>query len=82
MDSAPGLHETLHRRLVEVLALERGEPFTEDTAREAIVGFCETAVCCRWPRAGGKVRTFEAVFQAVYGKKLDGTVYKPKAARA
>lgn len=77
----PQLHETLRRRLVQVLAIEPADPFTEETARAAVVPIAG-AVCCRWPLVDGKVRTFEAVFQAVFGKKLDGTVYKPKDARA
>lgn len=78
--SIPSLHQALYRRLIEVLALEPGEPFTEETARAAIVGFCEGAVCCRWPRVDGKVRTFEAVFEAVFDRKLDGGALKKKAA--
>ncbi len=66
--SDPRLHSLLYRRLLDVLALEEGEAFTEDTARAAIVGYCEGAVCCRWPQVDGKARTFEAVFQAVFGK--------------
>lgn len=70
----PKLHSLLRTRLVEVLAMEPNEPFTEETARAAITGFCEGAVCCRWPQVDGRARTFEAVFEAIYGKKLDGSV--------
>jgi hypothetical protein len=72
----------LHGRLAQVLALEADKPFNEAAAREAIVGFCEGAVCARIPSVGGKVATFERYFEAVYGRTLDGKPVKPKATRA
>lgn len=78
--SVTALHSILYRRLIAILAIEPTEPFTEETARSAITNFCEGAVCCRWPSVDGKVRTFEAVFQEVFGKKLDRSVVKKRGA--
>lgn len=70
--SAPTLHSVLYRRLVEILALDPTAPFTADTARDAIRGNVEGAVCCRIPLVEGRVRCFEDVYEAVFAQKLDG----------
>lgn len=65
---------TLAKRLHDIGAIEtlpsEGGSLTADEAADAITSYrCEWAVCCR---LSGKVATFEAVFEAVYGRKLDG----------
>jgi hypothetical protein len=77
--SVPALHSTLHRRLIEILALEPGDPFTATSAAESIRGYCETAVCCQM---NGRCATFEAVFQAVFAQKLDGSPLKTRKGAA
>ncbi len=77
----PSDASTLHTRLVQVLALDPLAVFNEDTARAAIVGFCEDAVCARLPRVGGRIATFRHYFEVVFGRTLEGKAVKVRAHR-
>ena len=73
--------ERLRERLLQVMAMEKTEPFTKESAREAIrrenIGL---AMCSRWPIHEGKCLNFNRLFEAVFGEPVEPDKYKEKRA--
>jgi hypothetical protein len=75
--------KVLHQRLVQILAMEPNEPFTQESSRAAILGYCEGAVCARIPPVGGKPVQFQRYYEAIFGVELvSGKPLKLKEKRA
>lgn len=71
--------ERLRERLIQTLSMDAYSGVEKYTLRDAIqTSRVHGAVCARDPAVGGRVMTFEAYFQAVFGEGTDGKIVKVK----
>ena len=81
MTTDPSALRVLVQRLKDVLEPPLSDS-RHDIAAAIVAGDLDCVVCARWPRVGGKVLSFAAFYERVFGVGLDGKPLPVKKEKA